>query len=121
VHQARALGVKSLAIRADSAEAKALTGAVERAAKELGGLDILVNNAGIAALAPLDEFPLEDFDHTVAVNLRAVFVGRPSEATSGWGKKPERNGRGAMHSHASVVGFREGLGPRGSWRRLARA
>src|SRR6185295_26037 len=52
---AQALGVKALALQADSADAKALTGAVERAARELGGLDILVNNAGIAQMAPLEE------------------------------------------------------------------
>jgi 3-oxoacyl-[acyl-carrier protein] reductase len=35
---------------------------------------VLVNNAGIAVLKPLDEFSLEDFDRSVAVNVRAVFV-----------------------------------------------
>lgn len=72
--QARAMGVKALVLKADSADAKALIAAVERTANEWGGIDVLVNNAGIAAMAPLDEFSLEDFDRTVAVNLRAVFV-----------------------------------------------
>src|SRR3989440_5349365 len=43
---ARALGVRALAIRADSADAGAVAAAVGRAAAELGGIDILVNNAG---------------------------------------------------------------------------
>ena len=34
----------------------------------------LINNAGILALAPIDSFPLEDFDRMLAVNVRAVFV-----------------------------------------------
>lgn len=72
--EARAMGVKAVAIQADSADAKALQGAVDLAAKELGGLDILVNSAGIAAMAPVDEFKLEDFDKTFAVNVRSVFV-----------------------------------------------
>src|SRR5512134_3579419 len=71
---ARELGVKALALRADSADAGSLVAAVERAAREWGGLDILVHNAGIATLAPIEEFALADFDRTVAVNLRAVFV-----------------------------------------------
>src|SRR5262245_50426779 len=70
----RALGAKSLAIKADSADANALTAAVDRTATEFGGLDILVNNAGIAIMAPVDEFTLEDFDRILAVNVRAVFV-----------------------------------------------
>ena len=51
-----------------------MIGAIERTAKELGGLDILVNNAGVAVIAPLDDFQLADFDRMVAVNVRAVFV-----------------------------------------------
>jgi len=70
----RALGVKAVVIQADSADPKAVVAAIERTVSELGGIDILVNNAGIAKMGPLDTFSLEDFDHTVAVNVRAVFV-----------------------------------------------
>jgi len=127
---AQALGVKALAIQADSADAKALVAAIERTAKEWGGLDILVNNAGIAAMAPLDEYPLEDLDRTLAVNLRAVFV-----ATQAAVKHMPTGGRvvtigscnadripfegGAVYamSKAALVGLVKGLardlGPRG--------
>lgn len=71
---ARALGVRALALQADSADAAALQAAVGRAAGELGGIDIVVHNAGVLALAPIESFALDDFDRTVAVNLRAVFV-----------------------------------------------
>jgi len=71
---ARALGVKALAIRADSADAKAVVDAVEQTARELGGIDILINNAGVAVIAPIDDYRLEDLDRTLAVNVRAVFV-----------------------------------------------
>jgi len=74
VEAAQALGVKALAIQADSADAEAVVGAVEQTVRELGGIDILVNNAGIAVVAPLDDYHLEDFDRTLAVNVRAVFV-----------------------------------------------
>ncbi len=70
----RELGVQSLAIQADSADAAALVAAVDRTAAELGGLDILVNNAGIAIIEPIDNYRLEDLDRTLAVNVRAVFV-----------------------------------------------
>ncbi|HVO93229.1 MAG TPA: 3-oxoacyl-ACP reductase family protein, partial [Terriglobales bacterium] len=71
---AQASGVKALAIQADSSDAKAVSAAVERTVSEFGGIDILVNNAGVAAMAPIEDYQLEDFDRTVAVNLRAVFV-----------------------------------------------
>lgn len=71
---AQALGVRALAIQADSADAAAVVAAVERAAAELGGIDILVNNAGVLYFAPVDDFKLADFDRTLAVNVRAVFV-----------------------------------------------
>jgi len=53
-------------------------GEAERAAAEtvraLGRLDILVNNAGVARLAPAEAVTDEDWDLTMAVNLRAPFL-----------------------------------------------
>jgi 3-oxoacyl-[acyl-carrier protein] reductase len=74
VRAAQAYGVKALAIRADSADARAVVAAVEQTVRELGGIDILINNAGLAVIAPIDDFLLEDLDRTLAVNVRAVFV-----------------------------------------------
>lgn len=74
VQAAQAFGVKALAMHADSADAQSVMAAVERTVAEFDGLDILVHNAGIAVMAPLDDYRLEDFDRTVAVNVRAVFV-----------------------------------------------
>ena len=54
----------------DSEITALLEGAVER----FGGLDILVNNAGLVNVAPLTETSAEDWDRTMAVNVRAPFV-----------------------------------------------
>lgn len=70
----QALGVQALAIQADSAEASAVVAAVEQTVEKLGGIDILVNNAGVLAIGAIDDFTLADFDRTLAVNVRAVFV-----------------------------------------------
>ena len=71
---ARAFGVKALAIQADSADAAALSAAVDQAQRELDGIDILVNSAGIGVMGAIDDFRLEDFDRTFAVKVRAAFV-----------------------------------------------
>jgi 3-oxoacyl-[acyl-carrier protein] reductase len=80
VKAAEALGVKALAIQADSADAEAVVNAVEKTVQELGGIDILVNNAGVALMAPLADYKLSDFDRTFAINVRAVFVATQAAA-----------------------------------------
>lgn len=68
-------GGEAIAIKADSADAKAVQDAVTQTVEELGRLDILVNNAGILLMGGIDTFSLEDFDRMIAVNVRPVFVG----------------------------------------------
>lgn len=75
VKEIEQLGVKGLAIQANSADPIAVKTAVDQTAKELGGLDILVNNAGIAFYKELQDLSLEEFDLITAVNIRAVFAG----------------------------------------------
>ncbi len=71
---ARMHGTKVVCVQADSAKATDVMAAVERTVAEFGGVDILVNNAGVLKMGPVDQFTLADFDQTLAVNVRAVFV-----------------------------------------------
>ena len=80
VQEAQAFGVRSFAIQADSADPEAVTAAVERTVSEFGGIDILVNSAGILVFGPLEEIQLAEFDQTLAVNVRAVFVAAQAAA-----------------------------------------
>ncbi|WPO98279.1 3-oxoacyl-ACP reductase family protein [Pseudomonas sp. HR96] len=67
-------GGRALALQADSADAQAVQQAVASTAQAFGRIDILVNNAGVLALGSVAELPLADFDRTLAINVRSVFV-----------------------------------------------
>ncbi|RJQ69206.1 3-oxoacyl-ACP reductase FabG [Pseudonocardiaceae bacterium YIM PH 21723] len=67
-------GRKAVAIRADSADVDAVTGAVQQTVDTFGRLDILVNNAAGFAIGGPGELTAADFDQLMAVNVRAPFV-----------------------------------------------
>ena len=65
---------EAFAIMADSADAAAVQQAIRTAVAHFGGLDILVNSAGVLAWGSTEELTLEQLDHTLAINVRSVFV-----------------------------------------------
>ncbi|TDC46094.1 SDR family oxidoreductase [Jiangella ureilytica] len=73
-------GRRALALRVDSADAAALTAAVDTVAGRFGRLDILVNNAARYSVGPIDQFEVDEFDRTIAVNVRAPFVASTAAA-----------------------------------------
>ena len=73
VSEVAANGGKALAMQADAAEPAQVAAAVEQAVTELGGLDVLVNNAGTTHFGAIDDFPGEQFDRLVAINIGGVF------------------------------------------------
>nr|WP_197041105.1 3-oxoacyl-ACP reductase family protein [Chondromyces apiculatus] len=130
VRDIEAAGGRALALQADSADAEAVRGAVRETARAFGELDILVNNAGVGYLATITEFPLEEFDRLVAVNVRGVFAAvKEAVAHMGEGGRvitigsmaAERIPMSAMAVYAmtkaAVAGLTRGLardlGPRG--------
>jgi 3-oxoacyl-[acyl-carrier protein] reductase len=74
VNQIEQNGGKAFAIQADSADPQAVISAVDQTAKTFGKVDILVNNAGVAYYNDISAFTLQEFDHIMAVNVRAVFA-----------------------------------------------
>lgn len=60
---------------ADLTQEAACTHVVATAREEFGRIDILVNNAGhYAPVAPIEEYPLAEFDKVIAAHLRAAFL-----------------------------------------------
>jgi len=74
VRSIKAAGGKALAIKADAADTEAVRLAVAKTIGTFEGIDILVNNAGVIALAPIEQFSLDDFEKLIAVNVRGLFV-----------------------------------------------
>nr|MCS5605189.1 SDR family oxidoreductase [Alphaproteobacteria bacterium] len=61
-------------ICADLTDTDAPRQIIEYVTERAGKLDILINNAGIMLEATVEEMSVEDWDLTVAVNLRAPFL-----------------------------------------------
>ncbi len=84
------LGRRCLTVRADvsvGAEVSRLVGTVERT---LGAVAVLVNNAGVVLARELHEITEADWDETIGVNLKSVFLVTravlPRMRDAGWGR-----------------------------------
>ena len=69
----RKMGRKALPLQMDMRMIEQISRAVDETAKQFGQIDILVNNAGIAPENPAENVREEDFDATLAVNLKGTF------------------------------------------------
>ena len=70
----RAEGVSAAGAAADVADPAQVRHLVDRVRAELGEIDVLVNNAGVLIARPFDELTLEDWDATMATNLRSLYL-----------------------------------------------
>jgi NAD(P)-dependent dehydrogenase (short-subunit alcohol dehydrogenase family) len=98
--QIEAMGRRSLALQMDIADLEQVGVAVGETAAGLGRLDILVNNAGVGPENPAREVREEDFDHTVAVNLKGTFF-----ASQAAGRVMIAQGHGRIVNLSSQAGF----------------
>jgi pteridine reductase len=68
------LGVRAVTVRADLERAAEVRRLVTDALAAMGRIDVLVNNAAIFPRTPLLEVTEEEWDRTLAVNLKAPFL-----------------------------------------------
>ena len=66
-------GVRALHSPADMTRPDDIARMVADAEAQFGAVDILVNNAGIQFVSPIEDFPVEQWDRIMAVNLSAAF------------------------------------------------
>jgi NAD(P)-dependent dehydrogenase (short-subunit alcohol dehydrogenase family) len=94
------MGRRALRLQMDMTRLKQITRAVDDAAAHFGRLDILVNNAGLAPENLAENVREEDFDLTLAVNLKGTFF-----ASQAAGRVMIRQKYGRIINLSSQAGF----------------
>jgi len=74
VAELRASGIEAAGAPADVGDPDQVSAAVRQLTAALGEIEILVNNAGVLIARPLEELTLEEWDITMATNLRGLFL-----------------------------------------------
>jgi len=100
VQEIAALGRRALPLQMDMTSPDQISRAIQESAAHFGRLDILVNNAGLGPENPAENVKEEDFDLTVAVNLKGTFL-----ASQVAGRIMIRQKRGRIINVGSQAGF----------------
>jgi len=74
VDAVRATGAEALAVRCDIGRAEDIEALISAANDRFGGVDVLVNNAMASTRSPFADATLEQWDESMRVNVRSLFV-----------------------------------------------
>jgi len=100
------LGDRARYLRCDVTSEAEVANVVDTAVSAFGRLDCMFNNAGIiGAHGPIDEIPLDEYEFTMAVLLRSVFLGMKHAA-----RVMKQQQSGVILSTSSIGGLQGGLG-----------
>ncbi|MSP50010.1 MAG: glucose 1-dehydrogenase [Alphaproteobacteria bacterium] len=99
----RASGGEALLVELDVTDDTSIERAIGQSADALEGLDILVNNAGIVVTKPALDLTADDWDLTMATNLRGAFLVAQAAA-----RRMADQGGGCIVNIASIAGLRTG-------------
>ena len=121
------MGRRAVAIPTDVSQKKQVQAMLQQTLDEFGTVDILVNNAGVAIHNYLMDIHEEDWDLTMAVNLKGVFLctqavfpimlekrsGHIINISSGAGKRGSPSYGSYCASKFGVMGFTEAIAAEG--------
>ena len=94
------MGRRALPLQMDMTSKDQICRAVDNAVSHFGRIDILVNNAGVAPENPAENVREEDFDLTLAINLKGTFF-----ASQAAGRVMIRQKYGRIINMSSQAGF----------------
>jgi NAD(P)-dependent dehydrogenase (short-subunit alcohol dehydrogenase family) len=101
------VGTAAAFLRTDVSREEDVAAVVSEAVDRWGRLDCLFNNAGFGgALGPIEATSVDDYDLTLDVLLKSVFLGMKHAAPV-----MKAQGSGSIISTASVAGLRAGYAP----------
>ncbi len=87
-------------VKVDTSSAEEVSQVVKTTMDKFGRLDIAVNNAGVGGESALiEEYSVESWDKTIAINLSGVFYGMKYQIPA-----MLKNGGGAIINMASILG-----------------
>ena len=90
IREVQALGMRVAFDPANMLRHNQIADMIAKAERDFGAVDILVNNAGIQHVAPVEEFPIEQWDSIIAINLSSAFhtvrAAVPGMKKSKWGR-----------------------------------
>ncbi|KAL4257859.1 NAD(P)-binding domain superfamily protein [Pleurotus pulmonarius] len=103
--------LRALSVPADMREEEQVKAMVEKTVRDLGTLDVMVANAGLyKSAAPMVDTKSEDFDDTLAVNIRGVFLCYKYAAKQMIAQHTQRGGgAGGTIIGAASVAAKQGL------------
>jgi NAD(P)-dependent dehydrogenase (short-subunit alcohol dehydrogenase family) len=98
----RAAGGDGLFVKTDVSRASDVETLVQKAVEKFGRLDVAFNNAGVEGVwAPIIKQPEEDWDRTIAINLKGVWLCMKYEIR----QMLKQGGGGVIVNMASILGM----------------
>jgi NAD(P)-dependent dehydrogenase (short-subunit alcohol dehydrogenase family) len=98
--QIERMGRRALRVQMDVTDLRQIAAAIDEAVSRFERIDILVNNAGLGPENPAEDVTEDDFDRTLAVNLKGTFF-----VSQSIGKAMIRQGSGRIVNLGSQAGF----------------
>jgi len=105
VDQIKESGQDGLALKVDVSNKEDVEEAVQKTVEKFNRIDILVNNAGIAQFKPFLELTEEEWDRTLDINLKGMFLCSQAAA-----REMAKNKYGRIVNTASIASGQVGVG-----------